>query len=373
MPVTLRPDLAGLTPYDPDMRPARVVLTANENNYGLPADVRAEIGARLAQVELNRYPEATSPDLRRALGQMWGVPARDVVVGNGGDEIIFNVLLAFGGPGRALVNMPPTFSAYALYAQLTQTPVVSVARTPGYDVDEDAVVEAARTAGVVVICSPNNPTGNVTTPAFVERLAQAAPDALIMVDEAYGEFANPATSCVPLVATRDNVCVLRTLSKAFALAGARVGYLIAPPAVADGMLAVRLPYSVNRLSQAAAQVVVERRAEVARVTEKIRAERARLAGLLGDVAAGLAARGAGDGLLMYPSQANFLLVRLTRDGAPDAARAHELHELLAADGILVRDFSGTPGCEGGLRISVGRPAEDDELVGALRAHLGLDR
>ena len=373
MPITLRPDLAGLVPYDPDMRPADVVLTANENNYGLPAAVRACVDAALAAVETNRYPEATSPALREALGALWGVPARSVVVGNGGDEIIFNLLLAFGGPTRPLVTCPPTFSAYELYARLTQTPVVSVPRTAGFGIDEPAVLAAARSAGIVILCSPNNPTGMTVRPAFVAALAEAT-DALVMVDEAYGEFADPAASCVPLVATHDNVCVLRTLSKAYAMAGARVGYLVAPDAVADGMLAVRLPYSVNRFSQAAALAVVESAAELAPVTAAIVAERGRLAALLDEVAADLAAAGA-PGMETFPSEANFVLVRLPGAGGGDAAAplpdAHEVHELLARAGILVRDFSSTAGCEGCLRVSVGRPAETDALVAELRRILGL--
>ncbi len=370
MPISLRPDLAGLVPYDPDMRPARVVLTANENNWGLPADVRAEVDRALAGVQTNRYPQATSPDLRELLGELWGLPARDVVVGNGGDEIIFNILLAFAGPGRALVNVPPTFSAYALYAQLTQTPLVQVPRTQAYDLDEGALLAAAPQAGVVVICSPNNPTGNVTTPAFVRRLAQAAPETLIMVDEAYGEFADPAVSCVPLVRELDNVCVLRTLSKAYSLAGARLGYLLAPDAVADGMLAVRLPYSVNRFSQAAATVVLKRREEVLEGARAIVRERARLAEGLAQLAQRLGEAGRGT-LTVYPSQANYLLIRIEPAAGTDTPGAHDLHELLAARGILVRDFSSTPGCTGGLRITVGKPEEDDEFLAALTQELGI--
>lgn len=372
MPITLRPDLADLEPYDPDMRPAKVILTANENNYGLPDEVHAAVAKALAQVPTNRYPDATSPDLRRELGRMWGVPARDIVVGNGGDEIIFNLLLGFGGPGRALVTCTPTFSAYELYAQLTQTPVVRVPRTPSFDVDEDAVRAAAREAGLVIICSPNNPSGNVVRPGFVDELA-CQTDALIMIDEAYGEFAEENSTCVPLVARHENVCVLRTLSKAYALAGARVGYLIASPAVADGMLSVRLPYSVNRFSQVAAQVVVERRAELAGITRAIVEERPRLIARLQDVAEKLAAAGTAR-MDVFPSQANFVMMRIALTdagracGTPDA---HEIHELLAEKGILVRDFSRAPGSEGCLRISVGTPTETDEFIAALQDVLGL--
>lgn len=370
----VRPDLAGLEPYDPDMRPVRVMLSANENNWGVPAAVEREVQARLAKVPLNRYPEATSPRLRELLGRMWDVPAHRIVVGDGGDELLFNLLLAYGGPGRALVNCPPTFSAYELYAKLTATRVIDVVRdSETFALDEDGVVAAASDPGasLVILTSPNNPTGNLSSSEFVRRLA-ASTSALVLVDEAYGEFCDEGSSCVPLVGELPNVCVLRTLSKAYALAGARIGYLVCPDSVADALLAVRLPYSVNRMSQAAAEAVVEMRDEFAPVIEEIRGERERLEGLLESLARELAPRlpAGAAGLRVWPSQANFVMLRMP-DPSAGLPCADEMHELLAADSILVRNFSHTPGLEGCLRISVGKPQEDDELVSCLRHHLGL--
>lgn len=414
----LRADLLDLEPYDPDMRPVDIMLSANENNYGLPASVRAELVRRLADEPLNRYPEATSPRVRALLAQMWGVEPAGVVVGNGGDELIFNLLLAFGGPGRALVNCPPTFSAYELYARLTQTPVVDVPRRPDFSLDEPAVLAAAQRdeTAVVVLTSPNNPSGNLGRVEFVRALAQAS-DALIVVDEAYGEFCAPDASCVSLVAEYPNVCVLRTLSKAYALAGARVGYVICGAQVADGLLAVRQPYSVSRLDQLAAEVVLERRAEMQPAVEAIVAERARLTARLralaaevtgaslGTVAGAAAAEPAasatgaepaGSRIDVYDSEANFVLVRFSEPGpstrvpltapalaaagcpepgAPAPTRqlpsADEIHERLASASVLVRNFSRTPGLHGCLRISVGRPEETDGLIARLREILGL--
>ena len=398
----LRADLLDLEPYDPDMRPVDVMLSANENNYGLPGPVREELLRRVADEPLNRYPEATAPRVRALLAQLWGVRPANVVVGNGGDELIFNLLLAFGGPGRALVNCPPTFSAYELYARLTMTPVIDVPRAADFVVDEPAVLAAARRddAAIVVLTSPNNPSGNLGRVGFVRELAQVS-DALIVVDEAYGEFCAPEASCMPLVAEFPNVCVLRTLSKAYALAGARMGYVVCGERVADGLLAVRQPYSVSRLDQLAAEVVLERRAELRPAVEAVVAERARLTGLLralaaelagdadelaglagADGAAGLTDAGeaslqAGPRIEVFDSEANFVLVRLPEPG-PDAPAgagalpsADEVHERLAAASILVRNFSHTPGLEGCLRISVGRPEETDVLVARLREILGL--
>lgn len=374
MACSVRPDLADLEPYDPDMRPVRIMLSANENNWGMPDDVASEVQHRLAGVALNRYPEATSPRLRELLGQMWDVPAHRVVVANGGDELLFNLLLAYGGKGRVLVNCPPTFSAYELYAKLTATSVVNVNRDANtFELDEDGLLEAARDprAALVVVTSPNNPTGNLASVDFVRKLAQAT-SALVLVDEAYAEFCDVQASCVPLVAELPNVCVLRTMSKAYALAGARVGYLICPDDVADAMLAVRLPYSVNRMSQVVAEAVVEMRGEFAPVIEAVREERSRLTEALEALAVEVAASlpDGADGLRVWPSEANFVMVRFPGQ-AGGLPCADEMHELLAADSILVRNFSHTPGLEGCLRISVGKPEEDDELLVSLRRHLGL--
>jgi histidinol-phosphate aminotransferase len=374
MTIGVRPDLAELEPYDPDMRPVRVMLSANENNWGVPAAVQSEALRRLAQVPLNRYPQATSPRLREQLGDMWGVAPRNVVVANGGDELLFNLLLAYGGQGRRLVNCPPTFSAYALYAELTATGVVSVPRDPDtYEVDFDALAQAAAdpAACLVVLTSPNNPTGNLVRAEQVRRLA-ASTQALVLVDEAYAEFCDPQASCMGLVSEFPNVCVLRTLSKAYALAGARIGYLICSDEVADAMLAVRLPYSVNSMSQAVAETVVQMRGEYAPVVAEVVRERERLGGLLAALGDKLAAKAgvSAPRLRVWPSEANFVMVRIPGPAA-GTPTADQIHELLAADSILVRNFSHTAGLEGCLRISVGKPEEDDELLASLRRHLGL--
>ena len=374
MTIGVRPDLAELEPYDPDMRPVRVMLSANENNWGVPEAVQSEALRRLAQVPLNRYPQATSPRLRELLGDMWGVAPRNVVVANGGDELLFNLLLAYGGQGRRLVNCPPTFSAYALYAELTATGVVSVPRDPDtYEVDFDALAQAAAdpAACLVVLTSPNNPTGNLVRAEQVRRLA-ASTQALVLVDEAYAEFCDPQASCMGLVSEFPNVCVLRTLSKAYALAGARLGYLICSDEVADAMLAVRLPYSVNSMSQAVAETVVQMRGEYAPVVAEVVRERERLGGLLAALGDELAAKAgvSAPRLRVWPSEANFVMVRIPGPAA-GTPTADQIHELLAADSILVRNFSHTAGLEGCLRISVGKPEEDDELLASLRRHLGL--
>ena len=180
------------------------------------------MGRKLAQVEINRYPDATCSRLRGLLADMWGVGARNVVVGNGGDELIFNLLLAFGGPGRVLVSCPPTFSAYALYAKLTMTPVRDVVRPEGFDIDERGLIEAARDAAIVVITSPQQPDGQSYFPR-VRGTAGVADQRPGRGGRGVRRVRAGAGKLHPLVATTPNLCVLKTLSKAYALAGARVG------------------------------------------------------------------------------------------------------------------------------------------------------
>ena len=346
----VQPHLRDLEPYDPNFAPTRVNLSANENTYGVPAAVRAAMDEALAATPTNRYPDPMSNDLRAALAAWHGVRRENVIVGNGGDELLYNLVLAFGGPGRTLVNVPPCFSEYAFFASLAQTEVVDVWRDPETLLPRaDELVEAARAASLVVLTSPNNPTGDVTPLGLVRRVCEACPG-LVLVDEAYGEFAEEGTSAEALLGEHDNLLVLHTLSKAFALAGARCGYVIAAPDVIDALAAVRQIYSVNVLTQAAALVAVGRREEFAPVVAKIRRERTRLAEALGRI----------EGVRVWPSEGNFVLVRI--------ARASRVRERLRDEySILVRDFSYAPGLADCLRITVGTPEENGAVIDALAA------
>lgn len=346
--VLVQPHLRTLEPYDPNFTPTRVNLSANENTYDVPASARALIDEALAATPTNRYPDPMSNDLRDELAAWHGVSRENVIVGNGGDELLYNFLLAFGGPGRTLVNVPPTFSEYAFFASLTQTGVRDVWRdSETFLPQADELVAAAGEASLVILTSPNNPTGDVAAPELVARVCDACPG-LVMVDEAYGEFAEPATSAEALLAEHDNLLVLHTLSKAFALAGARCGYVIAAPDVIDVLAAVRQIYSVNVLTQAAALAAVRARAEFDPTVEKIVSERSRLYESLARV----------EGVRVWPSEGNFILAHMA-----GASRVRE--RLRDERSILVRDFSYAPGLADCLRITVGTPEENDAVIEAL--------
>lgn len=353
----MRPSAAVLDPYDPAFSPTRINLSANENTYGMPSAVREEMLRALAAVTTNRYPLPMSDALRAEIAAWHGVEASQVIVGNGGDELLYNLFLAFGGPGHTLVNCPPTFSVYGLYARLAECEVLDVWREPEtFAPNVDALVEAARAASLVVVTSPNNPTGDLFPLEGVRALCEACPG-IVLVDEAYGEFAEEGASAEPLMADYPNLAILHTFSKAFCLAGGRVGYVLASRSVVGALSAVRQPYSVNAFSQAAALVAARKRSAFEPTIATIRRERGRLEEALGRLAP--------LGVTVWPSQSNFLCVRM-----PDA---HQVRCRLRDDfSILVRDFSADPGLKGCLRMTVGTPQENDAVIAALQAILSKE-
>lgn len=342
----MRPSAAELEPYDPAFTPVEVNLSANENSYGLPAEVRAAVNQALAEVPVNRYPDPLAGELRAEIAAYYGLAHENVICGNGGDELIYNIFLAFGGESHTVLHCPPDFSVYELYASLAESPCESVWRDPAtFAIDWEKLRARAADATVTIVTTPNNPTGTLADPAEVEALALAT-DGLVLVDEAYMEFAD-MRSCASLISHYPNVLVLRTFSKAFALAGARLGYVLADPGVVSALAAVRQPYSVGVLSQTAALAAWRHRPQIQPTIDEIVQQRGELYTRLSEL---------GDlGVTVWPSSANFLLVRLPH--------AHEVRcRLRDEHSVLVRDFSSAPGLTDCLRITVGTPEENKRLV-----------
>ena len=357
MRALVQPHLAEIEPYDPAFTPCDINLSANENTYPLPEGVREAVDEALAATPLNRYPDPMSNDLRDELAAWHGVVRENVCVGNGGDELLYNFLLAFGGAGRTLLTCPPDFSEYAFFASLTQTAVERVWRDEAtYGLRCEELLAAAVQADLVILTSPNNPTGDVLSIDLAREVCAACPG-LVMVDEAYGEFADEGTSVECLLGECDNLVVLHTLSKAFGEAGIRCGYVLAAPDVIEAFAAIRQIYSVNVLTQAAALTAVRKREAFAPVIETIRSERERLLSGLRALTEPLAPQGA-----VWAGKGNFLLVRL-----PQASVVRQ--RLRDEFSILVRDFSYAPGLEDCLRITVGMPEENDAVLDALKTIL----
>ncbi len=341
-----RPGLRQEEPYRSPQRPVPIRLNTNECPYPLPPGFAADLRSTLARLSLNRYPDWEAVELRGLLAERTGWPVEGVVLGNGSNEIIQQLLLAYGGPGRRAVTFEPTYPVYSRVAWSTHTDVVHVAMEPPFALTAQHV-EAAVAADphVIFVCSPNNPTGNAQPVEVIEQLA--ASGALVVVDEAYVEFGGKTAAVDPGV---ENVAVLRTFSKAFALAGARLGYGLVSEEAASDVKRVRLPYHVSSLTQAAGLAALRHAGEAMAILDAIRHQRDRIALTLSGI----------DGLEVFPSDANFVLFRGTFSPG-------RVWEALLEHGVLVRDLSMVvPGC---LRVTAGTPDETTAFLDALRAVL----
>lgn len=342
-----RPELDELTPYDAKEVKADVVLASNENPLNLPGEIISKLKSRLGSFKFNRYPDPTAHELRRLIAEANGLDAENVLVGNGGDELIFDMLLAWGGPGRKLLDMPPTFSMYGIDAQVTGTEIVRVPRKADFSIDEEAVL--ARVAegdiDIVVVANPNNPTGGLANESFLIELLKST-NAIVMVDEAYFEFSRHTMR--PHMTRYPNLILLRTFSKAFSLAGLRVGYLLAHPDVVTEFLKVRQPYSVDAFSQwVAATVYRERMVFEAGIRDIVRGRDRVLHGL-----------SMLEGVEVFPSEANYVLFRVEHAAAL-------WRDLLHNHSVLIRDFSRAPGLEGCLRVTIGSDDENERFLAAM--------
>jgi histidinol-phosphate aminotransferase len=342
-----RPELADLSPYDAKEPDVEVNLSANENPENLPHEVIAAIAERLPEFAFNRYPDPMAGKLREMIAEANGLEATNVLVGNGGDELIFDLLLAWGGPGRTLLNLPPTFTMYEIDARVTGTSVVDVPRGEGFAIDEKAVLDrlAVGDIDLVFISHPNNPTGNLHPETFLIDVLNAT-DALVLVDEAYFEFSRHTMR--PHMQRHRNLVILRTFSKAFSLAGMRVGYLLAHEDVVCELTKVRQPYSVDRFSQWVAALVFRERVVFEGQIREIIRQRDVVEHGLGQIR----------GIEVFHSEANFVLFRVRQ-------AASVWRDLLHSYGILVRDLSRVPGLEDCLRVSIGSAEENRRFLAAM--------
>lgn len=342
--VPLRDELRDEEPYGAPQIDVPVRLNTNENPYG-PSEVAADDIAqsvRAAALGLNRYPDREAWQLRNALAaylsrEATGLDADHVWAANGSNEVMQQILQAFGGPGRTAVSFAPTYSMYPEYARNTHTRWVAGQRRDdfGIDVDEAVSLIEAERPDVVILTSPNNPTGTALDPAHTRAVLEAAPG-IVVVDEAYAEFRRTGTpSALELLDEFSKLIVTRTMSKAFALAGGRLGYLAADPALVDALRIVRLPYHLSSVTQAVAEAALRHTDELLAQVDALRAERDRSAERL---------RAAG--FTVADSDANFILFGTFED-------RHAVWQALVDRGVLIREV----GPLGWLRVSIGTPDE----------------
>jgi histidinol-phosphate aminotransferase len=328
--------------------PAR--LNTNECPYALPDGFLDDASRAVRNIAFNRYPDLDCAELREALAAHTGHPVEGVWPANGSNEVIQQLLLAYGGPGRRALLFTPTYVLHAHLAWMTHTEVARVDTPAPFGIGPAQLGEAVRVGPeIAFVCSPNNPTGNPQPLEAVERLARELSTALVLVDEAYIEFGGETAAA--LLSKHPNIVVVRTFSKAFALAAARIGYCLSSPQVVDDLQRVRLPYHLSATSQAVGLTALRYAKQAAPILEAIRAERDRLFEAMAKLA----------GVHVFPSEANFLLFRTDRPAA-DVWRG------LLDRGALVRDMTAAvPGC---LRVSAGTPEEGDVFLGALEEVTG---
>ncbi|MDX1880036.1 histidinol-phosphate transaminase [Mycolicibacterium sp. 141076] len=345
----LRDNLRGKSPYGAPQLVVPVRLNTNENPHpptqALVDDVAASVAE--AAAELHRYPDRDATALRTDLAAYMqaqtgvALTAENLWAANGSNEILQQLLQAFGGPGRSALGFVPSYSMHPIISDGTQTEWLSATRASDFGLDVDVAVAAIRDQqpDVVFVTSPNNPTGQSVPLDDLRRLLDVTPGVLIL-DEAYGEFSSQPSGVALLAEYPAKLIISRTMSKAFAFAGGRLGYLVADPAVIDAMLLVRLPYHLSVLTQAAARAALRHADETLSSVATLAAERDRVAAALSDM-----------GFRVIPSDANFILFGEFADAAATWQRYLDA-------GVLIRDV-GIPGF---LRTTVGLASENDALL-----------
>lgn len=340
----IRPQVRKLTAYHVDETPVRIKLDAMENPFSLPDALRRKIAGSVKKADINLYPDPSAQAVKKAVAAMWGMKPDLMILGNGSDELIQAVILAFGGP----VLIPtPTFAMYDITSRALGQAVASVPLEEDFGLDADLVIRKAKAckAKIIFLACPNNPTGN----RFADRAVRNILDntnAAVVLDEAYYSFSGK--TYLPLLKKYPNMIILRTLSK-IGFAGLRIGVLTASPGVVGELNKIRLPYNINTLSQTAAVTALRHREVVERQISLLISEREKLYNALSRM----------QGVVAYPSETNFILIRT----ATDATR---IHGRLKQSGILIKDLNRPGPLRNCLRVTVGTPEENREFLRTLQ-------
>ena len=343
-----RTGLGKMPSYDVVERDWKIKVNANECNMNLPPMVEERVMGRLSRVAFNRYPNEELEDLKEQIAGNFSLQKENVLIGNGSSEILEKLFYCFGGRNKKIVYPQPSFSMYGIYAKAAEATGIPVDLEADYTLDVEKFVSAVidNKASMAVICNPNNPTGSVMSLSDVEYIAQNIPCAFV-VDEAYIEFYGQ--SAMGLLNKYPNMIVARTFSKAYGLASARVGYMLAAANIVEMIGKACMPYHVNVLSLVTADIVYQMRHEYVPRIQMMVAERKRMSAELKKL----------PGFTVYPSATNFVLVKYDR--------AVALNEYLEAAGIGVRSFGNAPRLENCLRISMGTREENDAWFQAIKA------
>ena len=345
-----RKTLENIPSYDGVEKNYRIKINANESTLNLPPLVEDRIFSRLSHVAFNRYPNEEYYDLVEQIAKNFSVNKNQILIGNGSSEIIEKVFQVFGGDNKKIIFPQPSFSMYKIYAKVAEAESIIFNLDEKFNLNVDEFIKKIldEKVNLAVICNPNNPTGNVLSVGDIEKILSSI-DCALLLDEAYIEF--HGKSAVNLVKKYPNLIVARTFSKAYGLAGARVGYMIAAEEVASNIKKVFMPYHMNSLSLAVADIIFQMRDEFIPRIQMTVAERKRMSERLSEI----------KNLEVFPSETNFILIR--------HEKADDLNKFLESLGIGVRFFVGNESLKNCLRISVGTRAENDEVFDAIKNFL----
>jgi len=342
----IKPSVRRVEAYTLEQLAAPIKINQNENPFDMPEAIKAAVYRRMNESAWSRYPAFVPSPLISKLADFSGWRSDGVLVGNGSNELIEAILMVTVEKGKRVLVPQPTFTLYKLLTIILGGECEEVFLTHALEFDIQKLLEATRQADLTIICSPNNPTGSLITLSDLTSILKVTAG-LVIVDEAYHEFSRQ--SVVPLLNDFENLIVLRTFSKAMAMAGLRVGYLLAHPRLVQEIAKAKLPYNLNIFSIAAAETAIEHFHLLQPQIDLIIQERERLYGQMQNV----------PGLKAFPSQANFIAFETSLDPM-------DVFKALYADGILVRDVSRYPMLDKFLRVSVGSPAENDRFLASLR-------
>jgi histidinol-phosphate aminotransferase len=352
--VAPRPEVRAMVGYHSPQVPCSIRLNTNESPFAAPSGWQEALADEVASIDFRRYPDRSAATLRRTIAEHHGVSASQVFAANGSNEVLQTICLTYGGTGRRALVFEPTYAMHGQIARTTGADVVTGPRSADLTIDPDTAADLVRSTdpSIVFICSPNNPTGLIEPRSVIDAVV-ASSTGVVVIDEAYGQFAE--WSAQELIDESSRVCVVRTYSKTWAMAGSRLGYLLAPSWMVDDLEKVVLPYHLDSVKQAAGRLALRYESEMrARVLELV-GERQRIIGGLRRLP-----------VTVWPSQANFVLFR------PLHQRADDIWAALVERDVLVRNCSGWPGLDNCLRVTVGTAAENAAFLAALNAVIHAD-
>lgn len=348
MKTLVRKNIENLVAYKVDAPQYEIVVNANESPYDFPMQLKRKFCDDICNTDLNRYPEACFPELLDALSDYTGVPQTGIISGSGSDELIAMINQAFVDPGDFVISHSPSFAMYDIWATIANAQHIMVEDLPKHVPDIDGMITAAceNNAKLLYICNPNNPTGYIFSREAILKILDTVPS-LVILDEAYIEFLGESN--VDLIEKYPRLLIMRTLSKAFGLAGIRCGYALGNPEVIDILYKVKGPYNLNVLTQKLAVTALQNRDAIFRNLDVLRAERNKAALVLESLPE----------ITVYPSGSNFIYF--------ETSKADAIFDALLKNDILIKRFAESDNNPGSIRFSMGKPQENQKILEIIKA------